>query len=49
MGRDCDFVAKGNSVDEVIQNGFAHASKEHGMKAEDMTPEMRAKAISLIK
>jgi predicted small metal-binding protein len=46
---DCDYVVKGNTEDEILQNGFAHASKEHGMKAEDMTPEMRAKAISLIR
>lgn len=46
---DCDYVATGNTEDEVLKDGFAHASKEHGMKAEDMTPEMRQKAVSLIK
>lgn len=45
----CDYVVKGNTEDEILQKGFEHASKEHGMKKEDMTPEMRAKAISLIK
>ena len=46
---DCDYVAWGNTEEEVLQDGFAHASKEHGMKAEDMRPEMRQKAVSLIK
>ena len=46
---DCDYVATGNTEEEVLQNGFAHASKEHGMKAEDMKPEMRQKAISLMR
>lgn len=46
---DCDYVARGNTEEEVLQDGFAHASKEHGMKAEDMRPEMRQKAVSLIK
>lgn len=45
---DCNYVAKGNTEDEVL-NGFAHASKAHGMKAEDMTPKMRQKAVSLMK
>lgn len=46
---DCNYVAKGNTEDEVLKDGFEHASKAHGMKAEDMTPQMRQKAVSLIK
>lgn len=45
---DCDYVVKGNTEEEVLRDGFVHASKEHGMKAEDMTSEMRQKAISLM-
>lgn len=48
MGIECDYVATGNTEKEVLQNGFAHASAEHGMKAEDMTAEMRGKAITLM-
>jgi hypothetical protein len=25
---DCDYVARGNTEKEVLQDGFAHASKE---------------------
>jgi len=46
---DCNYVAKGSTEDEVLKDGFAHASKAHGMKAEDMTPQMRQKAVSLMK
>ena len=46
---DCNYVAKGNNEDEVLKDGFAHASRAHGMKAEEMTPAMRQKAVSLIK
>ena len=46
---DCNYVAKRNTEDEVLRDGFAHASKEHGMKPENMTPDMRQKAVSLIK
>ena len=46
---NCEYKATGNTIDEVLQNGFAHASKEHGMKPSDMTPEMRQMAITLIK
>jgi predicted small metal-binding protein len=49
MGRGCDFLQKVNTEEEALQNGFAHTSKDHGMKAEDMTTEMCATAISFIR
>ena len=31
VGVDCDFVAKGNTEQEVLQQCAEHARKEHGM------------------
>ena len=40
-GFECDHVVKGENEEEVIRNGGEHAMKAHGMKAEDITPEMK--------
>jgi len=32
-GVDCDFEARGSSVDELMQRCAEHAAREHGMKA----------------
>jgi predicted small metal-binding protein len=32
VGVDCDFEARGNTVDEVMQKCAEHAAKDHGMK-----------------
>jgi predicted small metal-binding protein len=42
-GFDCEHVVKGETEEEVIKNGAEHAMKVHGMKEEDMTPEMKQK------
>ncbi|TLX82593.1 MAG: DUF1059 domain-containing protein [Thaumarchaeota archaeon] len=50
-GFDCKFVAKGKTEDEIMQNmqkAAEHAMKDHGMKPEDMTPEMKEKIRSHI-
>jgi len=47
-GFDCDYVVKGETDEEVLRNGGEHATKVHGMKAEDMTPEMKQKLKGLI-
>jgi predicted small metal-binding protein len=30
VGVDCDFVARGATVDEVLEKAREHATKEHG-------------------
>jgi predicted small metal-binding protein len=36
-GMKCDFVAKGNTDDEVLRQAGSHAQQAHGMK---VTPEL---------
>jgi predicted small metal-binding protein len=48
-GFDCDHVVKGETEKEVIKNGTEHAMNVHGMKKEDMTPEMEEKIRGLIR
>ena len=43
-GFDCDYVVKGKTGEEA-----EHAMKVHGMKEEDMTPEMKQKIKALIR
>ncbi len=47
-GFDCKFVAKGKTKDEIMQKAAEHAMKDHGMKQDDITPEMKEKIRSLI-
>ena len=47
-GFDCDHVVKGET-EEVMKNGAEHAMKFHGMKEEDMTPEVQQKIRGLIR
>jgi len=42
-GFDCDYVVNGKTEKEVMRNGGEHAVRVHGMKAEDITPEMKQK------
>jgi predicted small metal-binding protein len=48
-GFDCDHVVKGETEEEVMKNGAEHAVKVHGMKEEDMTPELKQKIKGLIR
>jgi predicted small metal-binding protein len=48
-GFECDYVIKGQTEEEVVKNGAEHTIKEHGMKAEDMTPEMKEKIRALVR
>jgi predicted small metal-binding protein len=44
VGVDCDYVAKGETEEEIMRNAGEHAVKDHGYKQEDiMTPEMKEK------
>jgi predicted small metal-binding protein len=44
VGVDCDYVAKGETEEEIMKNAGEHAVKDHGYKEEEiMTPEMKEK------
>jgi predicted small metal-binding protein len=47
VGPDCDFVARGESEDEVMGQVAEHARTVHGM--EDVPPELAEKAKAAIK
>lgn len=47
MGKECDFVARGKTVDEVLQKATNHAKTVHGIT--ELPPEAIAKARSLIR
>lgn len=49
MGAECDFVARGKTVEEVLEKGMEHGRKVHGMTEKDFTPEQVAKARSLVR
>jgi predicted small metal-binding protein len=34
---DCDYIAKGETEEEVVRDAADHSIKEHGKKQEDMT------------
>jgi len=40
---DCDYVVNGETEKGVMRNGGEHAVRVHGMKAEDITPELIAR------
>ena len=48
-GFDCDHVVKGETEEDVMKNGAEHAMEAHGMKEEDITPEMKQKIRGLIR
>lgn len=48
-GFECDHVVKGETEEEVLKNGMEHAKKDHNMKEEDITPEMKEKIKSIIR
>ena len=47
MGVDCNFVAKGETDQEVLQQAAEHGRKAHNMQ--QIPPEMMEKARSLIR
>jgi predicted small metal-binding protein len=47
VGVDCDWVGKGQTVDEVMAKATEHAKKAHGMN--ELPAEMVAKAKAAIK
>ena len=50
MGMDCDFVAKGETEEEVIEQMSKHGQEKHaeamkGMDMEEMVNTMKAKIV----
>ncbi len=37
----CEYVAKGETEEELWRDGTEHLIKAHGMKAEDITPQFK--------
>lgn len=46
VGVDCDFEAKGNSVEEIMQQAARHAKEAHGM--DSIPPELVEKVQKAI-
>ncbi len=50
FGVDCDFVAKGETVEEVLKIGAEHVIKDHGYTEEQVKdPEFIEEAKKFIK
>jgi predicted small metal-binding protein len=47
--KDCDYVAKGETEEELWKDGTEHVIKVHGKKAEDVTPQFKDSHRSYIK
>lgn len=47
LGGDCDFVAKGNSGEEIKKKIFAHAEKSHP-EMKSMSPEKKKELTAKI-
>lgn len=52
LGMDCDFVAYGNTVDEVLDKGMEHAKADHPEKYREMmkmtTDEMKKMRMEMM-
>jgi predicted small metal-binding protein len=46
VGMDCDFVARGDSEQEVLGKAAEHARKDHGMT--DIPPEVLTKVKAAV-
>lgn len=43
VGFDCDYVVKGNNEQEIMQNAATHTQRDHGIRPEDITEDLRSK------
>lgn len=48
-GVACDYVAKGNTEEDVIGQAKQHAMQAHNYKESDFTPQMKDKMRGFIK
>ena len=49
VGVDCDYVAKGETEEELWRDGTEHAVRDHGFKREDVNEQFKAEHKSFIK
>ncbi len=47
VGMDCDFVARGNTEDEILKKAAEHAKAAHNMN--EIPPELLSKVRSVIR
>ncbi len=47
MGVECDFIARGNTAEEVLEKAAEHGKKVHGMT--EIPPDKLVKARALIR
>jgi predicted small metal-binding protein len=47
VGMDCDFVARGNTEDEILKKAAEHARTSHNMN--EIPPELLSKVRSVIR
>jgi predicted small metal-binding protein len=47
-GFDCGKIIRGETEEEIMKSVSEHATRDHGMKSEDLTPELIEKIRSLI-
>ena len=43
VGFDCDYVVKGNTEQEIMQNAAVHAQRDHKMKSDEITDDLKSK------
>jgi len=43
VGFDCGWTAKGKTENEILTQCVAHATKDHTMKPEEITDELKSK------
>lgn len=43
VGFDCGWSAKGKTEDDILAQCAAHAAKDHNMKPEEITEELKSK------
>jgi predicted small metal-binding protein len=48
-GFDCGKIIRGETEREIMKSVSEHATGDHGMKLEDLTPELIEKIKSLIR
>ena len=50
LGGDCPYVARGETIDEVVQDGMKHAKEVHGYTYEQLNdPKMIEETKAAIK
>jgi predicted small metal-binding protein len=43
VGFQCDYVAHGNTEDEIMRQAMTHGQKAHGIRQEDVNEDLKRK------